>query len=278
MKKIVGILLLSVLIFQLTSCASLLKGLSDSLYRQNALKLVEDGAPSYLLLIEALIESNPKDKNMLSTGIMLFSAYSSAFVKDKARAKIFTDKTKNWALMLLRTYPSFKAAENKEFSQYSKWVSTIAKSDVPYVFSAADAWIMWIIANTDSIEAIMELPKAKAIIDRIRELDPNYYYGAPHLFYGIYLSYMPESVGGSLEKAKVEFQDALKVSGDKFLLTKVSYAQYYLKAKNDKADFIKILNEVIKADLDKYPDTRLLNSFAKKQAEELLNKVDELFY
>lgn len=277
-KKTLQLLFIFLLFTYLTSCASLFKGLSDSLYRQNDLKLVEDGAPSYLLLIEALIDSNPNDRNMLSTGIQLFSAYSQAFVKDQARAKIFTDKAKKWSLMLLRTYPMFKTLEHKDFNQYSKWLLTISKKDIPYVFWAADAWILWIIGNTDSIDALIDLPKAKAIIDRIKKLDPEYYYGAPHMFYGMFYSILPESVGGSMEKAQVEFQDALKYSDDKFLLTKVTYAQYYLKAKNDKADFIKILNEVIKADVDKYPDTRLLNLFAKKQASELLNKIDELFY
>ena len=48
--------------------------------------------------------------------------------------------------------------------------------------------------------------------------------------------------------------------------------------KIDKDNFKKILKEVIDADLEKYPDLRLLNSFAKKYAEELLNKIDEIFY
>jgi len=271
--KVLAVLIL----FSLLSCNSLLKSLSDSLYRQNDLKLVEDGAPSYLLLIEAFIESKPNDKSMLSTGIQLFSAYSQAFVKDPARQKIFTDKTKRWAMSLLRTYPRFKELENKEFDEYTKWLLSVSKRDIPYIFWATNAWFVWIIGNLDSIDAFIELPKAKAIMDRIKELDDTYYYGAPHLFYGMYYSVMPESIGGGADKAKAEFDIALKLSGDKFLMTKVSYAQLYLKLKNDKNGFIKTLNEVIKADLDKYPEMRLLNSFSKNQAAELLKKTNEIF-
>ena len=61
-------------------------------------------------------------------------------------------------------------------------------------------------------------------------------------------------------------------------MTKVYLAQYYYKAKYDKKNFIKTLNEVINADIDKYPEMRLLNSIAKKRAEELLKKVDEFFH
>ncbi len=276
MNKIVNLILLFIIL--LFSCASLTSGLTNSLYRQKDVKLIEDGAPAYLLLIEALIETKPKDKNFLMIGIQMFSAYSGAFVKDQERSKIFTEKTKTWALMLLRTYPKFKEYENLEFDKYVKWVDTIQKNDIPYVFWAAEAWIMWIISNSDNIEAMLDLPKAKAVIDRIYKLDSSYYYGFPHLFYGLYYSVLPEYLGGNLIKSKEEFDRALEYSQDKFLMTKVYFAQYYYKAKNDKENFKKVLTEVINADIEKYPDLRLLNSFAKKYAEELLNKIDEIFY
>lgn len=278
MNKIVNLILLFIIFILLFSCASMTTGLANSLYRQKDIKLVEDGAPAYLLLVEALIDSKPNDKNFLMMGIQMFTAYSSAFVKDQERSKIFTEKTKTWAIMLLRTYPKFKQYERSEFDLYVKWVDTIQKNDVPYVFWAANSWLMWIISNFDNVEAAIDLPKAKAVIDKIYKMDSSYYYGAPHLFYGLYYCILPEYIGGNLNKAKEEFDKALSYSQDKFLMTKVYLAQYYYKAKNDKENFKKSLKEVINADLEKYPDLRLLNSFAKKYAEELLGKIDEIFY
>ena len=78
--------------------------------------------------------------------------------------------------------------------------------------------------------------------------------------------------------AKEEFDAALKLSGDQFLMTKVSYAQYYLKAKYDQENFKKILQEVVDADLDKYPEVRLLNQLAQDQARELIKNADAIFY
>src|SRR4030042_5354241 len=98
MNKIVNLILLFIIFIILFSCASLTSGLTNSLYRQKDVKLVEDGAPAYLLLVEALIDSKPTDKNYLMIGIQMFSAYSSAFVTDKERSLIFTEKTKTWAL------------------------------------------------------------------------------------------------------------------------------------------------------------------------------------
>ena len=170
LKKIIYSIVFFILII-FFSCSSLTNGLANSLYKQKDIKLVEDGAPAYLILVEALIDSNPRNKKMLVMGIQMFSAYSSAFVEDRERSGIFAEKTKNWALILLRTYPRFKESENADFDTFMKWVGTIHKNDIPYVFWAANAWIMWIIANADSVEALIDLPKAKAIIDKIYELD-----------------------------------------------------------------------------------------------------------
>lgn len=278
MKNYIKFILIIIVLLTLLGCASLTNGLTRSIYQQKDIQLIEDGAPSYLLLIEGLIYAYPKNRDILSFGIQLFTAYSGAFVEDEKRKAIFSDKTKNFAMDLLRTYPKFKKLENTPFDEYQEWTKSIRKKDIPYVFWGANAWIMWIISNLDNMEAFMQLPKAKVVLDRIYELDSGYYYGAPHLFYGIYYSMLPENVGGDLKLSKEEFDSALKYSGDKFLLTKVSYAQSYCKAKYDKKEFERVLNEVINADIDKNPETRLMNYFAQEQAAELLDNVDEFFY
>jgi len=285
MKRIKLFIFIIVLV-SVTSCSSIIgnltEGLTKSLYKQKDIKLIEDGAPAFLLLIESFIESSPNDKKQLVTGIQTFSAYSSAFVGDKERKKIFSDKTKGWALDLLRTYPLFDKYENiqdrgaKE-AAFKKFLSALKKSDVEYVFWAANAWIMWIIDNLDSMDAFLELPVAKEIVTRIKEIDGSFYYGAPHLFDGVYYSAFPENFGGNLKKAKEEFDIALKLSGEEFLTTKLFYATFYLTAIGDKEEFEKILNEIIDMDIEKYPDTRLLNIVSRNQALVLIEKADEIF-
>ena len=282
MRKIL-VCLIVVLLFSSISCTSLMKGLTDSLYEQKDIVLVEEGAPAFLLLVEGLIKGNPQDKNMLQTGIQMFSSYGGAFVKDSERKKIFQDKTKYWALELLKTYPLYvmfdkeKDREKKD-KLFQSFLKSLTKSDVPTVFWACNAWIMWIIGNLDSTDAFLELPLAKGIIDRIYVLDGDYYYGAPHLFYGVFYGAFPKDFGGNLEIAKKEFDIALKLSGDKLLITKLFYANFYLKPKNDKAGFEQIINEILETDIDKYPETRLLNMVSKREALDLKNRIDELFF
>ncbi len=282
MKKM-SILVIAVFVFLLFSCNSLMKGLTDSLYEQKDIALVEEGAPAFLLLVEGLIKGNPKDKNMLQTGIQMFSSYGGAFVKDDERKKIFQDKTKYWALELLKTYHLYEQFDKetdreKKDKKFNAFLKSLSKNDVSPVFWACNAWIMWIIGNLDSTDAFLELPTAKGLIDRIYVLDGNYYYGAPHLFYGVFYGAFPKDFGGDLDKAKSEFDIALKLSGDKLLMTKLFYANFYLKPKNDKAAFEEIINEIIESDIDKYPETRLLNMVSKREAAALKERIDEFFY
>ncbi|OHD13350.1 MAG: hypothetical protein A2086_14650 [Spirochaetes bacterium GWD1_27_9] len=281
--KNIFVILTFILIISLSSCTTLIKGLSDSLYEQKDIVLVEQGAPSYLILVEGLIRSEPKNKQYLITGIQMFSAYSSAFIKEDDRKKIFADKTKEWGIKLLRTYygyVKYEKTEDREKKEvaFQSFLKSLTKNDVENVFWAANAWIMWILTNLDSTDAFIELPIAKALIDRVYKLDDKYYYGAPHLYYGVFYGAFPKDFGGNLEKAKEEFDIALKLSGDKFLATKLFYANFYLKPKNDKKEFERVVREVIDFDLEQYPSLRLINTVAKKQAEEMLANINEMFF
>jgi hypothetical protein len=281
MKKV--ILYITVLtVFLSLSCSSIIKGLTDSLYEQKDVVLIEEGAPSYLILIEGLLRSNPNSKQYLLPAIQIFIAYGSSFVNDPDRKKIFADKTKDWAFRLLRSYPKFSKYEKttdreQKEKELNEFLKSLSKKDVPEIFWATNAWINWILNNLDSTDAFMELPIAKALIERIYQLDDTYYYGAPHLYLGVFYGAFPKEIGGNLDKAKEEFDKALAIS-DKLLLTKIFYAEYYLKPKNDKKSYEKMMNDIIKFDVDKFPEMRLVNIVSQKQAKELLAKINDSFY
>ena len=282
MKKVILFTIITILVLSL-SCTSIIKGLTESLYEQKDAVLIEEGAPSYLILVEGLIKSSPDNKQYLLPGIQIFVAYGNAFVNDPDRKKIFADKTKEWGLRLLRSYPKFKKYENsKDRAEKEKllesFLKSLGKKNVPEIFWATNAWINWILNNLDTTDAFIELPIARALIDRIYELDDTYYYGAPHLYIGVFYGAFPKDLGGDLDKAKEELEKALAISGDKLLLTKIFYAEYYLKPKNDKKAYEKVMKEILDYDVDKYPEMRLLNIVSQKQAGELLDNIDNSFY
>ncbi|MBQ3921881.1 MAG: hypothetical protein II707_01195 [Spirochaetales bacterium] len=289
MKKSISLSLTAIMMcimLSLTSCSSLMGSLTDSmtksLFGQKDIQLLEDGGPAFLLIIEALADRDPKNKDMLITAMQAFSAYSTAFVDDKERSAIFLQKSKNWAFACLMNYPNFAKYTNssdKEIKDAAldKFIAGIKKKDVPYVFWSAYSWALWIMANLDSMEAFIDLPVAKRIIERVGEIDGDFYYGAPHLFLGVYFASYPENFGGDMNRAKSEFDYALNLAGDKMLTSKLLYANTYLKTKGEKEEYRKIMEEVIAADIEQYPETRLLNVITQQNAEKMLDKIDETF-
>lgn len=289
MKKSISLSLTAIMMcimLSLTSCSSLMGSLTDSmtksLFGQKDIQLLEDGGPAFLLIIEALADRDPKNKDMLITAMQAFSAYSTAFVDDKERGAIFLQKSKNWAISCLMNYPNFAKyytgkEKNLKDAALDKFLTCIKKKDVPYVFWSAYSWALWIMANLDSMEAFIDLPVAKQIIERICEVDGDFYYGAPHLFLGVYYASYPENLGGDMNRAKSEFDYALNLAGDKMLTSKLLYANTYIKTKGDKEAYRQIMEEVIAADVEQYPETRLLNVITKQNAENMLDKIDETF-
>jgi len=276
------ILLFLFISFSFTSCGSMFDKFTSSLFSQRDVKLIGNGAPAYLLLIEGLISAVPKNRGYLQIGIQTFSAYSEAFVDDPIRKKIFSEKCKDWGKRLLMTYPQFANFEKskdieKKNRAFDSFLKNIKKRDVPYVFWASYSWIMWIMDNLDSVEALMDLGIVKQIIDRVYVVDGDFYYSAPHLFYAIFYAAFPKEIGGNIDKAKNEFDYVIEKNGDKLLMAKMSYAIFYLKPQNQKEEFKKVLKEILNYDLDLYPDNRLLNLITQDEANKLLNDIDNLF-
>jgi hypothetical protein len=255
---------------------------ASSLFSQKDVRLVGDGASAYLLLIEGLISADPKNRAYLQIGIQTFTAYSSAFVDDPVRKKIFSEKCKDWGKQILMTYPQFAAYEKardieKKNKMFDSFLKSINKFDVPYIFWASYSWIMWILDNLDNVESLMDLGIVKQIIDRIYIVDGDFYYSAPHLFYGVFYAAFPKDIGGNIDKAKNEFDYVIEKNGDKLLMSKMFYAIFYLKPQNQKDEFQKVLKEIVDYDLDSYPENRLLNLITQEEANKLLLNINDLF-
>ena len=61
--------------------------LSHAMLNQDDPDTVRTGATAYLLLIDGLIEGQPRDRALLITGAKLYTAYAGGLVEDEARAR-----------------------------------------------------------------------------------------------------------------------------------------------------------------------------------------------
>jgi tetratricopeptide (TPR) repeat protein len=258
--------------------ATLLEDVARSSYKQSDLRVIHDGMPAYLMLMDGMIEAWPKNEQLLIAAAQTYSSYASIFVEDqdKEYAKLLFGRARDYALRSLERR-GLEEPLQSTFEDFKEGVKNLGKRDGPYLFWGATCWANWIRLNLDSMEALAQLPKVEWMMRRVLEVDEGFYFGGPHLFMGIWFSSRPRIAGGDLKKAQEHFLKALELGKGKFLMAYVYYANYYARQALDRDLFTSILHKVLETPADISPDLILLNTVAKKKAKELLDRVDEYF-
>jgi hypothetical protein len=137
--------------------------------------------------------------------------------------------------------------------------------------------------NRDDVGLVAQLPKAKAMLERIAVLDEGdngrdpAKRALPHIGLAMIAVALPKVLGGDPALGAAEFQKAMAVTKNKFLLAKVLYARRYAVAVQDKALFRKTLIEVLQTDPAIWPDQRLANEIAHRRARRYLKQEKEWF-
>lgn len=258
--------------------ATLLEEIARSSYKQPDLKIIREGMPAYLMLMDGMIEAVPDNEQLLIAAAQAYSSFASVFVEnqDKEYAKVLFGKARRYALRSLEMR-GFKEPLQRPLDDFEEGLKGLGKKETPYLFWSATCWANWISLNLGSMEAMAELPRVELMMKRVLEIDEGFYYGGPHLFMGIWFTSRPKGFGGDLKKARGHFLRALDFGKGKFLMAYVYYASYYARQAMDKELFISTLETVLKAPVDISPELTLLNTVAKKKAQELMGRVEEYF-
>ncbi len=169
--------------------------------------------------------------------------------------------------------PAF-AALIKAGKTWKEAVPTVGKDGVPGLYWYATNLGKWalldgfttILSHKDDIELIMT---------RCKDLDPGYWHGAPHRYFGVYRTKIPFP-GGDLPAAKKHFEEAIKLAPN-YLDTKVLFADAYAPKKDDEALFKKLLNEVIATPDDAIPALIPETKNAKRLAKQMLENIEDFF-
>lgn len=260
------------------NAVDLFQNISLATNRQSDIPLVRQGLPSFLMMINGMIETYPENPALLLAGAQAYSSYASLLEEEEsARSAQLIQQAKIYALKSLDLSPPFKGMADKKVDLFAKHLEEAEKNHVSLLFWVGSIWGTWIAQGPDGVEGLADLPKVEALMNRILELDPGFYYGGPHLFKGILLSVRPVQFGGDLKKAQFHFQQALDFSKGKFLMTSVYYAQYYAKQRLDRDLFVQTLTKVLSTPADIEPDLTLINTLAHQKAKKLQAQVDELF-
>jgi len=238
---------------------------------------VEKGMPAQMLMVDGLIEGDPKNASLLNAGATLYTAYTVGFVNEPERAKRLTDRALEYGLRALCVRnPDTCGFREKKFQKFQNIISKTKISDISELFTLGSAWAGWIQAHSEDWDAIAEISRVEEIMLRIVELDESYRNGGAHVYLGIFSTLVSPALGGNPEKARGHFERAIVLSNGKNLMDKVSYARYYARMVFDRELHDRLLNEVLEADV-RVPNYTLLNVMAQQKARELLDGADEFF-
>jgi len=253
------------------------ENLSQAILNNNDLATVEAGGPAYLLMVDSLLYRDPDNESLLRSAADVYTAYTDVFVKDKDRAKKLTDKALDYALraMCIRR-PDTCSFRQSSFQEFKNTLSTLSVKDVPDLFTLGSAWSAWIQTHREDWDAVAEIPRVEAIMERVVELDDAYQDGAAHLYLGVLATLLPPALGGKPDVGKQHFERALEISKNKNLMVKVLYARHYARLVFDKKLHDRLLNAVLKANPD-VPGYTLGNTLAQQQAKELLKSGEDYF-
>ncbi|MFC1769950.1 TRAP transporter TatT component family protein [Nitrospirota bacterium] len=267
------------IMFLLSGCAtgSLGTDLSIAILNQPDLEIVRDGAPAYLILVDALVERKPKDPRMLGAATQSYALYAGLLADDQGRARRLSARARDYGQRALCA--SNKAAcgvQTMVFDDFKMTLDNIRKRDIGALYSFTISWLLWVKTNSDDLAAIAELPKLEVALQRILELDEEYKMGTAHVYMGILKTLRPPMLGGKPDEARRHFERAIELSGGRNLGAKVDFARNYARMMYDRQLHDRLLDEVLKADPEA-PGLTLLNNMAKRDAIKLLKDADEYF-
>ncbi|MFC2088732.1 TRAP transporter TatT component family protein [Calditrichota bacterium] len=250
-----------------------------ALYEETDLVLAEQALASDIKLLEGMIKGDPDNRDLLILTAQAISGYTVGFVEDQSaeRAKPLYLRAKNYASKILQNEDINIDAENIIIDDYKKMISGIDEDNIDALFWAAFSWAGWINLSLDNPQAFIDLPKVEVLMQRVLEIDSHYYHGAALLFFGSVWGMKPRMIGGNPEKAKELFEKNLEITKGNFLLTYVYYAKYYAAKTLDEELFVNLLQKIKNTPDDVLPGSQLLNAIAKKKADYLLSKKEDIF-
>jgi len=256
----------------------LLDPLSLSLQKQTDLELLQDGAPTLLLLLDALNDGDPDNEHLLIATIKAYGAYASILYEEGQieRAVSISVKAKEYGINLLKLLPTLEDLNTLTLDEIKPALAYLSPKKVKYLFWGAYGWATWIHYQEGAPAAMADLPVVEQLMLKVVELDETYYYGGAHIFLGSFYGSRPQMYGGKPDLSREHFERALAISKRAFLLTQITYAQTYARQTFNRELYLTLLAEVIEQPLAD-SDIASSNKLAKIMAEKLISQVDEFF-
>lgn len=252
----------------------LARDMERSLLSQSDPQLVAEAMPMLLVTLDALAQDNPVMQRRAGE---LRSSYASQFVADTPRQRLHAEQA-------FADVRSGLCAKQTKLCQAldqapSEFEAVVADADqIEWLFALASVWATRIQVDAGNWQRLAELPKVRALMQRVIALQPDYAQGQALATLGVMAALLPPSLGGQPEQARDYFARAFAASNDHNLLYKVFDAEYVAWPQLDAQSFDTSIDSVLNADPAQWPAAwRLTNSLAQQRAQVLKDKADDWF-
>ncbi|HUK66908.1 MAG TPA: TRAP transporter TatT component family protein [Anaeromyxobacteraceae bacterium] len=254
-------------------------------------ELIRQAIPFGLKTMEGLLEDHPRHEGLLTTLASGFSQYSYAFVATPAdeaelegksdvarplrsRAKKLFLRAREYGLRGLDVRHKGLADKLRSLRGLKDALAPLEKDDVPLMYWTAVAWALAIANGKDDMDLVSQVPAPEALMQRALALDESFGEGSIHEFL---LVWDAARGGADPALAKQHLDRALALSKGKKLTALVSYAESVSVLRQDRAEFTRLLEQVLAYDVEADPPHRLANVLAQRRARFLLAHADDLF-
>lgn len=309
-NRLVFLLRLTALLlaFMLTACSThkmTVRAVSDVMAtgvaayeKDDDLDLVEQALPANIKLLEALLESDPQNRQLLVLLARLYASYSFAFLdgwieavelidmppetggssisETKKTAVRYYRKGNEYALRALEIRHPAARGQLADPSNAGSFIRSLDREEMPALFWYGFTLSADINYNRDSISTVGQGHLVEKAMQRVIEVDEAYFYGGAHLVLLAYYGSRSPLMGGKPELAIEHYRRLEEMNGKGFYLADVYYARFVLYQQQDRPQFTAVLNRILKepATEERF---RLYNRIAVDRAQIYLNAADRLF-
>jgi predicted anti-sigma-YlaC factor YlaD len=271
--------------------ASTLASSGDVFTRDDDLELVGQAIPFGLKLYESLLDSTPKNKELLIATCSNFTQYGVAYLETEAlvlgeakhhdevahlndRALKLYLRARGYCLRAMEV--RFPGIGPKLLKDPAAAVAKAQKADVPLLYWTAASWGSAIGLALDKPDISIDLPTVRALADRAIALDESWGKGALHDMF-ISLDSLPEGLGGSPARAREHFKRSVELQRGLSPGPYVALALGISVPAQDRAEFESLLKQALDIDPEKDPSTRLATLVQQRRARALLDQIDSKF-
>jgi hypothetical protein len=267
---------------QITVRASMpmIAGGVEAMNRETDLQLAEAAIPANIELMEGMIINDPGNITLRIYAAQAYYGYAYGFIEDhdQGRASRFYMRGLRHGMTALEQL-GIRNSGAMTLEQFQAAVNAVARSEdaMAAFFWASSCWAKWVDMNRDNPVSFSQLPKAVILMEKVYAWDSTYYYGSPHLFFGVYYGSRAPMLGGDFKRSAFHFEQAREVTQGKLLIVDLLQAQYLARQQYDQKSFHDRLTAVVSAGEGLFPEMALPNEIARAKARELLKKEAEWF-